>query len=157
MGTLKLGTTKWSLRLSTHNSAGLRIEAEETWQMILQGALESPSETHDKSMRTARVQDKRRKLLGVRLPRMIWNINFMTAHLNFQSRNNLMTPTVKIFLSSSSHTRNGNKKVISYNFLEIMFYLTLSERFCFEVFVFLLQTNFNAGLQCEIMKKKSED
>lgn len=50
------------------NSAGLRFEAEETRRLIAEGALESPSVTHDESLRLVRVQDKLRKLLGVRFP-----------------------------------------------------------------------------------------
>lgn len=48
-----------------HNSAGLRFEAEEAKRLILEGALESPSVTHEESLRIVRVQDKLRKLLGV--------------------------------------------------------------------------------------------
>lgn len=49
-----------------HNSAGLRFEAEEVRQLINEGLIESPSVTHDESLRIVRVQDKLRKLLGVR-------------------------------------------------------------------------------------------
>lgn len=48
------------------NSAGLRFEAEEVRQLISEGLIESPSVTHEESLRIVRVQDKLRKLLGVR-------------------------------------------------------------------------------------------
>lgn len=51
-----------------HNSAGLRFEAEEARRLISEGLIESPSVTHEDSLRIARVQDKLRSLLGVRFP-----------------------------------------------------------------------------------------
>jgi dihydrodiol dehydrogenase / D-xylose 1-dehydrogenase (NADP) len=51
-----------------HNSAGLRFEAEEARRLIGEGLIESPSVTHEESLRIARVQDKLRGLLGVRFP-----------------------------------------------------------------------------------------
>lgn len=48
------------------NSAGLRFEAEETRRLINEGLIESPSVEHEESLRIARIQDKLRKLLGVK-------------------------------------------------------------------------------------------
>jgi dihydrodiol dehydrogenase / D-xylose 1-dehydrogenase (NADP) len=48
------------------NSAGLRFEAEEARRLINEGLIESPFVTHEESLRIARVQDKLRKLFGVR-------------------------------------------------------------------------------------------
>jgi dihydrodiol dehydrogenase / D-xylose 1-dehydrogenase (NADP) len=50
------------------NSAGLSFEAEEVRRMISQGLIESPSVTHDESLRIVRVQDKLRQLLRVHFP-----------------------------------------------------------------------------------------
>jgi dihydrodiol dehydrogenase / D-xylose 1-dehydrogenase (NADP) len=50
------------------NSSGLRFEAEEVRQRINLGMIESPSVTHEESLRIVRVQDKLRKLLGVHFP-----------------------------------------------------------------------------------------
>lgn len=50
------------------NSAGLRFEAEEVRQLINEGRLESPSATHEESLRIVAIQDKLRKLLGVHFP-----------------------------------------------------------------------------------------
>lgn len=47
------------------NSAGLSFEAEDTRQLINANIMESPTVTHEESLRIARVQDKLRKLLGV--------------------------------------------------------------------------------------------
>lgn len=61
---------KWDLPKARYdfllkNSAGLRFEAEEVRYQIGQGVIESPSVTHEESLRIVRVQDKLRKLLGV--------------------------------------------------------------------------------------------
>ncbi|CRK86429.1 CLUMA_CG000053, isoform A [Clunio marinus] len=50
------------------NSAGLSFEAEEARRLINDGLIESPSVTHEESLRLARVQDKQRKLFGVHFP-----------------------------------------------------------------------------------------
>lgn len=50
------------------NSAGLRFEAEETRRCINEGLIESPSVSHEESLRIARVQGKLRTLLGVHFP-----------------------------------------------------------------------------------------
>ncbi|KAG5679410.1 hypothetical protein PVAND_008977 [Polypedilum vanderplanki] len=50
------------------NSAGLSFEAEDTRQLINAGIMESPTVTHEESLRIARVQDKLRKQLGVHFP-----------------------------------------------------------------------------------------
>jgi len=64
--TWELPTARYDFLLK--NSAGLSYEAEETRRLIQEGALESPSVTHDESLRIVRVQDKLRKLLGVHFP-----------------------------------------------------------------------------------------
>lgn len=48
------------------NSAGLRFEAEEARRIINEGLIESPSVTHEESLRIARIQDMQRRQLGVR-------------------------------------------------------------------------------------------
>lgn len=50
------------------NSAGLRFEAEETRRAINEGLIESPSVTHEESLRIARCQDKLRAQFGVHFP-----------------------------------------------------------------------------------------
>lgn len=64
---------KWELPKARYefllkNSAGLRYEAEEVGRCISEGLLESPSVTHEESLKIVRVQDKLRKLLGVHFP-----------------------------------------------------------------------------------------
>lgn len=64
---------KWELPKARYdfllkNSAGLRFEAEEARHLISQGIIESPSVTHEESLKIVRVQDKLRKLLGVHFP-----------------------------------------------------------------------------------------
>jgi hypothetical protein len=50
------------------NSAGLRFEAEEARRLINQGIIESPSVSHEESLRIARCQDGLRKILNVHFP-----------------------------------------------------------------------------------------
>lgn len=65
------GSTKtWELPKARYefnlmNSAGLSFEAEDARQLINANIMESPTVTHEESLRIARVQDKLRKLLGV--------------------------------------------------------------------------------------------
>jgi dihydrodiol dehydrogenase / D-xylose 1-dehydrogenase (NADP) len=68
-GTIK----KWDLPKGRYdfllqNSAGLRFQAEEVKRLINLGEIESPSVTHEESLKMARLQDKLRKLLGVHFP-----------------------------------------------------------------------------------------
>lgn len=48
------------------NSSGLRFEAEETRLCINAGLIESTTVPHSESIRLARVEDKLRKLVGVK-------------------------------------------------------------------------------------------
>uniref|UniRef100_A0A336KQV4 Trans-1,2-dihydrobenzene-1,2-diol dehydrogenase n=1 Tax=Culicoides sonorensis TaxID=179676 RepID=A0A336KQV4_CULSO len=64
------GTRKtWKLPGAKHyfnfpNSCGLRYEAEEARKCIENGLLESPSMSHDESLRIARIEDECRKMIG---------------------------------------------------------------------------------------------
>lgn len=59
---------KSKIPIKFFNSEGLRYEAEETRKCIRAGLLECSDVTHEESLRIANIQDKLRKVLGVKFP-----------------------------------------------------------------------------------------
>lgn len=57
---------KGRYEFNLNNSAGLGLQAEEARRCINQGLIESPSITHEESLRIARIEDSIRKQLGVK-------------------------------------------------------------------------------------------